>query len=78
VLDAGRDYVVTVRDDGRGFDPARAAALEDHVGLRIMRERADRAGGTVRVDSQPGRGTTVTLVLPADARQGASESIAYA
>jgi len=77
-LEAGRDYVVTVRDDGRGFDPARAAALEDHVGLRIIRERGDRAGGVVRVDSQPGRGTTVTLALPADARQAAPESIAYA
>ncbi len=77
-LEAGRDYVVTVRDQGRGFDPARAAALEDHVGLRIMRERADRAGGVVRVDSQPGRGTTVTLALPADARQAVPESIACA
>jgi two-component system nitrate/nitrite sensor histidine kinase NarX len=73
-LDAGRDYVITVRDDGRGFDPARAATLEDHVGLRIMSERADRAGGVVRVDSRPGQGTTVIFTLPADARQLAPDT----
>jgi len=59
------DYAFTVRDDGRGFDPARgqedAAA---HVGLRIMRERAARIGGTVAVQSRPGHGTEVVLHVP--------------
>jgi two-component system nitrate/nitrite sensor histidine kinase NarX len=70
-LDAGRDYTITIRDDGRGFDPAAAARLEDHVGLRIMRERAARAGGAVRVQSRPGGGTEVALTLPAAERQAA-------
>jgi two-component system nitrate/nitrite sensor histidine kinase NarX len=70
-LQAGRDYTIAIRDDGRGFEPEAAARLEDHVGLNIMRERAARAGGTVRVHSRPGHGTEVTLTLPAAERQAA-------
>jgi two-component system nitrate/nitrite sensor histidine kinase NarX len=53
-----------VRDDGVGFDPETVARGETHVGLRIMRERAQRIGGDVVVDATPGRGTVVVLSLP--------------
>jgi two-component system nitrate/nitrite sensor histidine kinase NarX len=53
---------VQVRDDGRGF--AHAADNETHVGLRIMRERAERIGAAVSVSSAPGAGTCVELTLP--------------
>jgi two-component system nitrate/nitrite sensor histidine kinase NarX len=52
---------IEVRDDGRGFDAAGAAADETHVGLRIMRERAAGVGAEVAVESNPGRGTRVVL-----------------
>jgi two-component system nitrate/nitrite sensor histidine kinase NarX len=55
---------VEVRDDGRGFDPAGAGPDETHVGLRIMRERAQNIGATVEVASVPGSGTCVVLKLP--------------
>src|SRR5690606_36943000 len=55
-----------VRDDGRGFD-AQAVPGEAQVGLRIARERAQRVGGRVDVESTPGEGTRVTLTLPAPA-----------
>ena len=67
----GPDYAFTVRDDGRGFDPAAADDDTAHVGLRIMRERAARIGGTVEVRSRPGRGTEVVLRVPL-ARRGAA------
>jgi two-component system, NarL family, sensor histidine kinase UhpB len=51
----------TVSDEGRGYDPA---AARDGVGLRSMRDRAGRLGGTVAIDGAPGRGTKVTLALP--------------
>lgn len=55
-----------VRDDGCGFDPARVAPDSLHVGLGIMRERAQRVGAEVRVDSAPGGGgTCVCIALPA-------------
>lgn len=51
--------VLTIRDDGRGID-----TLIEGTGLRSMRDRIDGAGGTVRVDSAPGAGCTVTLQVP--------------
>ncbi len=55
---------VEVRDDGRGFAAREAAPDETHVGMRIMRERAQRIGATVEVESVPGSGTCVVLKLP--------------
>lgn len=58
-------YRFTVSDDGRGFDAGAAPALaEAHIGLRIMRERAQRIGGQIEVCSEPGGGTSVVLTLP--------------
>jgi len=59
-------YRFTVSDDGRGFDAGTASdEAETHIGLRIMRERAQRIGAQIDVWSSPGAGTTVTLTLPA-------------
>jgi two-component system nitrate/nitrite sensor histidine kinase NarX len=55
-------FVVT--DDGRGFVPDGPAPDETHVGLRIMRERAERIGASLSIDAAPGLGTKVTLTLP--------------
>ena len=55
---------VEVRDDGCGFDPDHAGSDETHVGLRIMRERAQNIGAKVEVASVPGSGTCVVLKLP--------------
>ncbi|WP_426503203.1 ATP-binding protein [Dactylosporangium sp. McL0621] len=54
---------VTVRDDGRGFDPG-GAGDRHGMGLELMRERLDEVGGAVEIDSGPGRGTTVRVTLP--------------
>jgi signal transduction histidine kinase len=59
-----------VVDDGRGFDPSAAAGAADGAdtpggdGLRLLRARLERAGGTVAIDSSPGEGTAVGLTLP--------------
>lgn len=55
-----------VRDDGRGFDP-QAGVSHGGLGLRAMRERVGAAGGTLLVDSRPGRGTRIEVRLPIDA-----------
>ena len=55
---------VEVRDDGCGFDTGGAGPDETHVGLRIMRERAQHIGASVDVESVPGSGTCVVLTLP--------------
>jgi len=53
---------ITVKDDGAGFDVA-AVGLESH-GLFGIREQLRHVGGTMDIDSAPGRGTTVTLTAP--------------
>lgn len=62
VLERGPVYLFRVSDDGKGFDPSRN--LDGHVGLTIMRERAQRIGGQLSVESNPGGGTMVLLQLP--------------
>lgn len=59
-----QELVLSVSDDGVGFDPAASAPREDCFGLDGMAERARSAGGTLTVVSSPGRGTTVTTRLP--------------
>jgi signal transduction histidine kinase len=53
--------VVTVDDDGQGFDAAQAVA---GLGLFGMNERAGYLGGRVEVESEPGRGTRVLAEVP--------------
>jgi signal transduction histidine kinase len=50
-------------DDGVGSETLDAG--RGHLGIATMRARADAEGGTLRIDSTPGVGTTVTLSLPA-------------
>ena len=57
-------WIVSVTDDGCGFDDSTWQIDETHVGLQIMRERAAGIGATLEVSAAPGRGTTVTLTLP--------------
>jgi signal transduction histidine kinase len=57
-------WLLTVSDDGAGFDPAPASAVGTGTGLANMRDRLDAVGGTVVVRSRPGTGTTVTAVVP--------------
>ena len=57
---------LAVIDDGAGFD-ARSIP-PGHLGLAGMRARAEKIGGHLSVDSQPGRGTTIEAIVPASER----------
>jgi signal transduction histidine kinase len=63
VRDADGELVVTVHDDGPGFDPSRNPG-PGHLGLAGMRERAELLGGRVDLESALGHGTTVRAYLP--------------
>ena len=59
---AGQELLLSVIDNGDGFDPGTAA--DDgagHFGLGIMRARAARMPGTLTISSKPGQGTRVQL-----------------
>jgi len=52
----------SIRDDGGGFDP-HIAEKAGH-GLANLRRRAERLGGSVRIESSPGEGSEVTFSAP--------------
>ena len=56
----GNDLVAEVSDDGGGFRPHTTPG----VGLRSMQERAVSLGGTLEVESEPGKGTRVWVRVP--------------
>jgi signal transduction histidine kinase len=54
---------IVVEDKGPGFDPS-AEVGADHVGMRLMKERAERVGGRIELASSPGAGTRLEAILP--------------
>ncbi len=56
------DVRLEIGDDGVGFDPQ--GEFPGHLGLRSMRERAERIGGTFSLDSAPGQGTRLSVKCP--------------
>ena len=68
----GAFHAVTVQDNGVGFDPKQQASPDgSHIGLRNVKERVEKmCGGTMSLQSEIGKGTTVTLLIPdADAKE---------
>jgi signal transduction histidine kinase len=59
---------LSVRDDGPGFAPGAESAASNggHWGIKGMRERASRAGGTLEITGAAGDGTTLALSLPTE------------
>jgi len=55
---------LSVSDDGVGFDPGHQSHPSGGLGLIMMRERATQLNGTFEFDSAPGRGTTISVVIP--------------
>ena len=53
---------LVIADDGRGFDPS--ATTGYGLGLRVMRERLREMGGSLVVESEPGRGTRLVAAIP--------------
>jgi two-component system nitrate/nitrite sensor histidine kinase NarX len=62
-----------VQDNGTGFDVTAVPPDSLHVGLGIMRERAQRISAVVQVHSQPGQGTRVCIELPSTPRTPSPE-----
>jgi signal transduction histidine kinase len=61
-----RTAVLTVEDNGRGFDPTSVPrpTRDGRLGMYGMRERAALFGGSLTIDASPGKGTLVRATLP--------------
>ena len=66
----GDRVVLTITDDGTGFDPAIVASYvaDGHIGLGSLLARFDAMGGSMEIDSVIGRGTQVTATSPPETR----------
>ena len=62
--DTDKETVLTIEDDGIGFDTARDPAPKTGYGLITMRERAQAVGGTLERTSERGRGARITVRVP--------------
>jgi signal transduction histidine kinase len=69
---------LVVGDDGRGFEiGSQPGPRQGHFGIEGMRERAERLGGTLALETAPGAGTTVRVVVPIGAaRKPAAQATA--
>jgi len=69
----GSSVMLIVEDDGKGFDVARVMNTRPHegnLGLYGMRERVSLLGGTLTIESTPGRGTAVFVRIPLEGKEG--------
>ncbi|MCH7809126.1 MAG: GAF domain-containing sensor histidine kinase [Chloroflexi bacterium] len=57
---------LSVRDDGRGFDPDEPGIRSKRLGITSMEERAGELGGELSIESTPGQGTIVVVEAPVD------------
>jgi PAS domain S-box-containing protein len=66
--------LVRIVDDGVGYSPLEVESRPGHLGLALIQERAQIAGGWCRIESAPGSGTTVEFWVPlGEPRTPASE-----
>lgn len=60
----GQGAVLSITDSGKGFEPRAVRRAGRHLGLVSMRDRASGVGGRLRVESAPGKGTTIEMEVP--------------
>ncbi|MCX5647604.1 MAG: ATP-binding protein, partial [Planctomycetota bacterium] len=72
--------LVEVQDDGVGFDAEKALSVHDEAGgfgLFDVRERLDYLGGSLTIQSEPGKGTTATLRAPLVQEKACPEGMSH-
>lgn len=60
----GQGAVLSVTDNGKGFEPRTVRRAGRHLGLVSMRDRSGGVGGRLTVQSAPGQGTTIEMEVP--------------
>lgn len=66
--DSGNKITLIIQDQGAGFDPQKEAP-EDSYGILSMKERVQLLGGVMKIDSEPGAGTQITIIVPLEGEE---------
>jgi ligand-binding sensor domain-containing protein/signal transduction histidine kinase len=61
---SGQEVAIEIRDNGRGFEPDSIQSNNGHYGIVGMQERMHLLRGTLKIESEPARGTNVRIVVP--------------
>ncbi len=71
-----RDVTLTVQDDGAGFNLQETLTRKGHSGLGLLgiQERVASLGGTLEIDTNPGKGTSISATIPVKALSKAQGS----
>lgn len=69
----GDDVLLSVTDDGVGFDADAVLRRTTGIGLHAVREGAEILGGSAHIQSRPGTGTRIEVLLPRAPRRGTRE-----
>lgn len=66
LFESGDNFIITVSDRGRGFNPEilNSSNKKTGIGLITVRERASYIGGSLTIESTPGKGSSFTLAIP--------------
>ena len=60
----GEELLFSVTDDGQGFNPESSPGVhQGHFGLQGIQERITQYGGTLKIESAPGKGAHITMAL---------------
>mgnify|MGYP002336024974 CR=1 FL=1 len=73
--EGGDTYHMLIEDDGLGMTPTTPTLRGEHVGLAIMRERAERLAGTLQIESDSGEGTRISLTFSASPSQHLPQAV---
>ena len=57
-------FQMEISDQGQGFNPEKVNNRSEGIGLAIIRERVERLGGELRIQSAPGKGTSILVKAP--------------
>lgn len=62
--EVSRGALLSIRDDGVGIAPSRTSERQLHIGLEVMRERAEDVGGELKISCTQGKGVRVECLVP--------------
>ena len=60
----GKNFYLEIKDNGKGFDTAKANGGRKGIGMYTMKERVELLGGILRVRSSAQKGTSISIEVP--------------
>ena len=63
LADSHAETVITISDDGVGFEPGKINGFNSGIGLKNIQQRCSIIDGNCTINSTPGKGTSITVTI---------------